>query len=137
MSMDTNTIHPHIAHTDDHQPSPNCRYAANGASTIRAPAGRALPRSTFGERGRGVVVEKRIETGQSQHDADRVEQGKDPRGRGIRQHRDVEHHSGGDTEVHRIGQRIDFRAHPGRRIQQPGDSAVEAIEDGGRGYQCQ
>ncbi|SKW47179.1 Uncharacterised protein [Mycobacteroides abscessus subsp. abscessus] len=43
MSMDTNTIHPHIAHTDDHQPSPNCRYAANGASTIRAPAGEGTP----------------------------------------------------------------------------------------------
>ena len=125
-------------HGDVHQPAPNCSLAASRPIIEIAPAGAGIPtKNSARVGGLGAVVEQRVEPGQPQHDAHRVEQHHHPAGRRRRQQRHVDDHRGRDPEVHRVGQRIDLCAHPRLGVQDAGHPAVEAVEDRRRGDQRQ
>ncbi|ETB11580.1 hypothetical protein O972_22800 [Mycobacterium avium subsp. avium 10-9275] len=98
----------------------------------RAGRRRHADEELVGVGGLAAVVQQRVEPGQPQHHAHRVEQDRHPPGRRRGQQRHVEHDRRGHPEVHRVGQRVDLLAHPGLSVQDPRHPAVQPVQDRGR-----
>ena len=124
--------HRQTNHCEVHQPFAELQERGQRTDRADGAARRRHAGEEFAGVGRaGVVVEKRVEPCQSQHDAHRVEQHEDPADRRLRQQRHVDDERGRHAEVDGVGERIDLGAHPGLGVECAGDAAVDPVQYGG------
>ena len=83
------------------------------------PGGRRHPDEVLLGVGRQVRVEQGVVARQPQHDAHRVEQHDDPAHPRVLQQQRVDDECRGDSEVDRVGQRVDLLAHLRRGMEHP------------------
>ncbi len=98
-----------------------------------APAGAGMPTKKLAvQAGRSGIVDHHIEAGEPQPGADREHHSGDPAGRfQLMQAPEIEDQRRGNAEIHEVGEAVELGAEARGSLQQPRQTAVDAIENGG------